>query len=80
MNRTPTKNYTGMLTPSKTRRPAGQLTPTSTAKRSDNKTPLPSPMHQPSAIKIKDKLFVLPQIQDIFQKLNFNSFQPFPFE
>lgn len=39
----------------------------------------PQPVY-PTVVKVKDKLFVIPQLQDVVSKLNLNSFQPFPFE
>jgi hypothetical protein len=38
----------------------------------------PQPVY-PTIVKVKDKLFVIPQLQSTIAKLNLNSFQPFPF-
>lgn len=40
----------------------------------------PTNLHPAPAFKVREKVFVLPNLQEILQKLNFNTFQPFPFE
>jgi hypothetical protein len=78
MNRTP-KHYFESMTPRKYRKPNAPASSPSPVKKSENKMMAPQTNQQPP-IKVRDKVFVLPQIQDILAKLNFNSFQPFPFE
>jgi hypothetical protein len=79
MNRNPRNNFE-TLTPTKFRRTITQPSATSPTKKQEGRLQQSSTVNQPPVIRVRDKLFVLPQIQEILQKLNFNTFQPFPFE
>lgn len=76
MNRTPKKSYEA-VSPGKTKNTA-PVTPTS---MSSKKIPSqPMPQNQITPFKMREKVFVIPQLQEIIGKMSFNVFQPFPFE
>lgn len=75
MNRTAKTTWDG-ISPSKVKKSIASTTP---RKRQLTEIRPAQPLN-PIVVKVKEKLFVIPQLQDVISKLNLNSFQPFPFE